>query len=290
MKHCVFCDTSFDQTDWQCPQCHRQPEIRNGYWVFAPELANSNSTFDIQLFSQLAAIEAENFWHRARNRLLVWAFQKYFPNTKNFLEIGCGTGFVLQGFRESMPSLDLSGSEIYSEGLSYAKERVPQAKLFQMDARQIPFRNEFDVIGAFDIIEHVEEDELVLSQMHAAIKNQGGILLTVPQHPFLWSQYDNRAHHVRRYRASDLCHKVESAGFDILHTTSFVSFLLPAMMLSRFIYRKPDVSYGVMTELHQKGLLNKILEKILDFERLFIKRGLHFPVGGSLLLAAKKII
>ncbi len=288
MQTCVFCNSLFAHPDWQCPQCGRQPEQRNGHRIFAPALANANNTFDIELFSQLAAIEAGNFWHRSRNKLLIWAFQKYFPSARSFLEIGCGTGFVLQGFQKAFPLLSLSGSEIYSEGLTYAKKRAPQAKLFQMDARQIPFREEFDVIGAFDIIEHVEEDELILSQMRLALKTGGGILLTVPQHPFLWSQYDERAHHVRRYRASELRRKVESSGFEILHMTSFVSFLLPAMMLSRFVYRKPSASYGVMTELHQKGVLNGLLEKLLDFERLFIRAGLHFSAGGSLLVIAKK--
>ncbi len=289
MKLCVFCGNPFNELDWQCPACGRKPASTNGHPVFAPELAHSNETFDIKLFSQLAAIEPNNFWHRSRNSLLIWAFQKYFPEAKNFLEIGCGTGFVLHGFQNAMPRLKLSGSEIYSEGLSYAKQRVPQADLFQMDARRIPFSEEFDVIGAFDIIEHVEEDEQILRQMHSALKNNGGILLTVPQHPFLWSQYDERAHHVRRYGASELKQKVLSAGFKILNMTSFVSFLLPAMMLSRFIYKKPDESYGVMTELHQKGVLNKILERILDFERFFIRKGVRFPAGGSLLVAAKKI-
>src|SRR6266545_4042215 len=89
---------------------------------------------------------------------------------ENFLEIGCGTGFVLSGIRKAFPELILSGSEIFSEGLNLAAERLPGVELFQMDARRIPFQEEFDVIGAFDVLEHVKEDEEVLSQMYQATR------------------------------------------------------------------------------------------------------------------------
>ncbi len=39
------------------------------------------------------------------------------------------------------------------EGLKYAKQRVPGAEFIQMDATEMPFENEFDAIGAFDVLE-----------------------------------------------------------------------------------------------------------------------------------------
>jgi SAM-dependent methyltransferase len=59
------------------------------------------------------------------------------------------------------------------------------AVLFQMDARKIPFESEFDVIGAFDVLEHIEEDEKALAQIFHAVLPGGGLILTVPQHRFL---------------------------------------------------------------------------------------------------------
>src|ERR1041384_8013479 len=119
------------------------------------------------------------------------------------MEIGCGTGYVLSGIRQAFPDLRLSGSEIFSVGLTFAAERLPGIQLYQMDARQIPFREEFDVVGAFDVLEHVTEDEEVLSQMYQATRKGGGILLTVPHHPFLWSSLDVHARHVRRYQTRE---------------------------------------------------------------------------------------
>src|SRR5262249_12041957 len=134
-----------------------------------------------------------------RNRNIVWALKKYFPNVTSFLEIGCGTGFVLSAVREAFPNIQMSAGEYYAQGLTFAQQRVPSASFYQINALSMPFEDEFDVIGAFDVIEHIKDDERVLSQMFQAVKPGGGIALTVPQHRFLWSVADVYKHHERRY-------------------------------------------------------------------------------------------
>ncbi|MCC6904213.1 MAG: class I SAM-dependent methyltransferase, partial [Anaerolineae bacterium] len=144
-------------------------------------------------------LEDGSFWFRNRNRLLIWALRKYFPEADNLLEVGCGTGYVLRGITGANPALRLAGSEIYDTGLGYARQRIPHATFYQMDARAIPFRDEFAVVGAFDVLEHIEEDQAVLRQMYQAVRPGGGIMLSVPQHPALWSEVDVYSRHVRRY-------------------------------------------------------------------------------------------
>jgi len=157
-----------------------------------------------------------------------------------------------------------------------------------MDARCIPFEHEFDVIGAFDVLEHIAEDDGVLSEMFRAVKPGGGIMLTVPQHPFLWSYKDESSYHKRRYTRGKLVKKVERTGFEIIRVTSFVSFLLPLMLLARLRQRKPKEDYDPMAELKISGYLNALLEKVLAFERILIKSGFSLPVGGSLLVIARR--
>lgn len=261
--------------------------MKSGFLSFAPELA-SNEGFRDDLFAELARLEAKNFWFRARNRLIQWVLRRYFPAAQNFLEVGCGTGFVLAGVATALPRLKLFGSEISSAGLVHAARRVPGAGLFQMDARAIPFRDEFDVIGAFDVLEHIHEDDAVLREMYCAVRPGGGIVLTVPQHAFLWSQADAHACHVRRYAARDLTAKVEAAGFRVERMTSFVSLLLPLMMAARMRQPLANESYDPLAELKIGGVMNAVLEKIMGVERLAIRAGLNFPMGGSLLLVARK--
>ena len=288
MKVCLACSKSFSAAGWQCPSCHFEPDQIAGFPAFAPSLAEANDGFQASHFDELAPLEANNFWFRSRNQLIIWALGRYFPNMKNYLEIGCGTGFVLSGVKQAFPHLHLSGSEIFSNGLSYAKTRVGQCDLFQMDARHIPFEDEFDVIGGFDVLEHITEDEEVLAQLHRAVRPGGGIVLTVPQHAFLWSKADEYACHVRRYSSVELKKKVRKAGFELVKSTSFVSLLLPLMMISRLRQRTDDKDYDPMAELKLSGAMNKMLEQIMRVERALIRLGLPFPAGGSLLLVARK--
>ena len=288
MKVCSGCGEKFNSLGWICPSCYQAPKIIEDYLAFAPELAEVCDGFESSFFTQLASLEAKNFWFRSRNRLIIWALQRYFPQAKSFLEIGCGTGFVLSGIGQAFPNLALYGSEIFTTGLGFAAQRLSGAELFQMDARKIPFEDEFDVIGAFDVLEHIKEDAIVLEQMYRAIAPQGGIVLTVPQHPFLWSQADAYAHHVRRYRACELKTKVERAGFKILRMTSFISLLLPLMLVSRLRQRQPNPEYDATSELSISGWMNASLESVLSLERLAISLGCSFPAGGSLLLIARR--
>lgn len=240
------------------------------------------------MFAELAALEESNFWFRARNRLILWALRRYAPSFTGFLEVGCGTGYVLQGVANAFPGAGICGTEAQTEGLQFAASRVPRATFLQMDARRMPFDREFDVIGAFDVIEHIGEDETVLAQMHRALRPGGHLLLTVPQHPFLWSEYDVRAHHVRRYTGGELRQKLARAGFETVKMTSFVSVLLPLMMLSRLTRRTESPDYDPLAELRIGRVTNALLELALDIERAVIRAGVPLPVGGSLLAVARR--
>ena len=288
MRRCLRCDAGFSGSSWRCPRCGYEPERIGGFPAFAPEAAGGASGYDPAQFAELARLEARNFWFRARNRLIAWAIARYFPGARNLLEVGCGTGFVLAGVAAAFPALRLSGSEAATAGLAFAAARAPGAELMQMDAQDIPFRDEFDVIGAFDVIEHIDEDRAVLAELRAAAAPGGGVLLTVPQHPALWSEFDARAGHVRRYRARELRRKVVEAGPEIVRMTSFVALLLPFMYLSRRAQRAPGAEYDPLAELRVAPWLNRILEGALGAERTLISGGVNFPAGGSLLVVARR--
>lgn len=288
MKKCFSCGHRFEADHWHCPDCGRHPKSYNGFTAFASDQIKNSDGFDNEFFALLAEVEPGHFWFESRNRLILWALREFFPEPRDFLEIGCGTGFVLSGIRREFPELSLIASDIFTEGFTYAQARIPDAEFFQMDARHIPFEHEFDVIGAFDILEHIVEDEAVLVEMFQATKPGGGIILTVPQHPFLWSYFDELSHHQRRYTRLELLKKVEQVGFKIIHSTSFISLLLPLLLLSRLRHRQLKNNYDLREEFNNVGILNTLLTRVLDLERALIKRGFSFPLGGSLLVVAKR--
>jgi len=291
MKLCIVCGVKFNSVGWECPSCHHQPRRIDGFLAFSPESAEDNDSFEPHYFELLVELESNHFWFRSRNQLVIWAIQQYFPKAKNFLEIGCGTGFVLSAIEKAFPGYTLYGSEIYSAGLNFAAKRLIRTNLFQMDARQIPFYNEFDIIGAFDMLEHIADDGLVLSQIYKALSQGGGIILTVPQHPFLWSLWDEMSRHKRRYTRRDLLNKVQDAGFKVLRITSFVTLLLPVLMVSRLRWRLRHRSGGRsedLKDLNLSPLINTLFQRVCDIEGWILKKGLSFPAGGSLLCVGQK--
>ncbi|MGE8182989.1 methyltransferase domain-containing protein [Pseudomonas mandelii] len=247
------------------------------------------ASFRKDFYSELETLEANNFWFRARNKIIIWALKKYSPGFNLYHEIGCGTGFVISEVSNSFPDAQLSGSEFLNEGLFYARKRLPDVEFTQMDARHINFEVSPDVIGAFDVLEHIEEDELVLRQIFKALKPDGTLFITVPQHRWLWSSVDVHACHARRYEADELHIKVAQAGFEVIRSTSFVSTLLPAMYLSRVMKNdKTGAKVDEVAELRINPVINKIFEWALNLELALISIGVNFPIGGSRLVVARK--
>jgi len=239
--------------------------------------------FDPARFEALAAVEREHFWFTSRARLIVWALRRHFPRARSLLEVGCGTGNVLACVTEIASLSRVVGAEALAEGLAFAARRAPGAELLQTDARRLPFRGEFDVVAAFDVIEHIEEDERVLAEMHAACRPGGGIMLTVPQHTWLWSRRDEFAGHRRRYARAELLRKLAAAGFVRPWATSFMALLLPLLALSR--RRRTFKPSG---ELELGPAANRLLGAVMALERGLITAGVSFPAGGSLLAVAHK--
>ncbi|HBG05076.1 MAG: methyltransferase type 11 [Geobacteraceae bacterium GWC2_58_44] len=75
----------------------------------------------------------------------------------------------------------------------------------QGEATALPFEDSsFDLVCAFDVIEHVEDDLRAFSELSRVLKQEGILILSVPLHAALWSAFDDFVGHVRRYEPVDL--------------------------------------------------------------------------------------
>jgi SAM-dependent methyltransferase len=243
--------------------------------------------FPEEAFEHLAAVEERHAWFRSRNKLIVWALGRYFPDAERLLEVGCGTGVVLKAIHRRFPDLQLVGVDSSSEALRIAATRVP-AELAQLDVRQLTFASDFDVVCAFDVLEHVDTDLEVLRRLAKATRPEGGLLVTVPQYQWLWSAADEYGGHRRRYTKREIDGKVARAGFDVLRSTGWVCTLLPVVALSRFRDRHAGDRFDPRRELRIPTGLNRSLELVLDAERMAVQHGLTLPFGTSRLVAARK--
>jgi SAM-dependent methyltransferase len=281
---CGGCGSRLEPGEWACPHCRQ--EAAGDDYLRMLDASTAPEGYDASLFETLSALEPTSFWFRGRNKLILWAIDRWFPENRSFLEVGCGTGYVLAAILSSKPDLDAVGGELFPEGLRVARRRLKGVPLAQMDARSMRIEEAFDLVGAFDVLEHIDRDEEALRAMYTALVPGGGLVVTVPQHRWLWSEADSFAGHARRYTRQELTQRMLDAGFELLWTTSFVTFLLPLVSTSRLITRRR--SYSLEREFGLPRWIDRMFERSLDLERAAISRGVSFPVGGSLLVVARR--
>jgi len=260
---------------------------------YAPAVALDYSDYPSGGFDVTADVEARSFWCRTRNRVLTQVFRRFTDGSRplEVLEIGCGIGGVIGALRH-LEHLQLTGSEIYIQGLKYARGKMPGVNFIQLDATNIPFHAAFDVVGAFDVLEHIEQDELVMRQVHAALRPGGLFVVTVPQYQWMWSTLDELVHHKRRYARRQLADRLRAAGFDVIYATSFVTTLFPLMVASRFLDRGSGQAADATAEFADRvtlpGPLNTLFDWIMRVDETILRLGATLPFGGSLITVARR--
>lgn len=267
--------------------------IVDGIRCYSPDVATSYSDYPDNGFDLTQEYSTSSFWVRSRSRLFKYLVEKYLPKAEKvkFLEVGCGTGdFLRQLVGNSR--LEITGSEIYLKGLQYAQKNLPQVSFVQFDVTQGPIDDQFDMVVSFDVLEHVEEDVQALANIHNMLNTNGVVIISVPQHMFMWSELDVLVKHKRRYSRRELCEKLTSTGYEVTYATSFVFTLFPIMCLSRLLERKRSTTTSDEAELekrvHFSGFSNFVLNAFMRLDELMIRLGLSLPFGGTLVVVASK--
>ena len=287
MKLCAACGGVVAGREWHCASCEWRAPMRTGG---VPCLLNTSAdvveAFTADQISNLEAVDPRHFWFAARNELIVWALTHHFPAARTVLEVGCGIGRVLGAVGRARPDLRLTGADVADSSLRIAARAAPNAELICADTRSLPYDQEFDVVGAFDVLEHIPEHGEALQAMARATTPGGGVILTVPQHPALWHPVDAYSGHHRRYTRSASLTLVREAELDVLRVTSFVSLLLPALVVSRLARRNSTPVPS--REFTVSGRVNGVAMAIMRAELALIKAGVSFAAGGSLLIVARR--
>ena len=240
------------------------------------------------LDAEIRTAEARHFWFIGRLQLVLWMLRRYFPKAQTLLDVGCGTGYVLGGIHGSCPSIILTGCDVRLTTLFEARRQMPDIQFFVADAFAVPYESEFDVVVALDVLEHIDDDRAALRALRNVVKPGGGLILTVPQHPWLWSEVDEFSCHRRRYGRFDLESKMTGAGLEILRRTSLFALTLPLVLGSRFFRR--GERYDPAAELRLPTVVNTGLATLVSLERLLIRMGGSVPFGSSLTVVGRRPI
>jgi 2-polyprenyl-3-methyl-5-hydroxy-6-metoxy-1,4-benzoquinol methylase len=265
----------------------------NGIKCYSPDVASDYSDYPDSGFDLTDQNSERSFWVSSRNRLFKSLVQRYLASIgkTKFLEIGCGTGDFIKQISKS-DNLEITGSEIYLKGLVYAKKNLPNVDFIQFDVTQGSLGEQFNMITAFDVIEHIEDDVLALFNINQMLKEDGVLILSVPQHMSLWSNLDEIVKHKRRYSRRELLDKLEANGFEIERVSSFIFILFPLMLISRLLDRDRDQSesdqQGLEKRVKFSSFVNATCDIFMRIDEWLIRLGVSLPFGGTLVVVARK--
>ncbi len=255
-----------------------------------------NGGYDPSFFDQLALVEDRHFWFCARNRLIFELAKKVSSTLQSgnlILEVGSGNGNVLRVLRKACPQATVVGLELWFDGLRHAQRRSA-GLLVQGDVRNCPFGKTFDVVGLFDVLEHVAEERETLASLWTLLAPGGTLLLTVPAHQSLWSYFDVAARHCRRYSAQDLRQKLTDAGFQVEFLSQFMASIFPMVWIFRKMRGRGKDSDSASArpqasaEFRLVPVLNQMLTALLTLEARWIAGGHRLPIGTSLVVVARR--
>jgi len=264
----------------------------------APETTGAG-TYDPAYFARLFAIEDRHFWFCARNRVigtLVEQVTAHLAPGFRVLEVGCGTGTVLRTLERACPQGMVVGMDPFIEGLRFARRRTI-GELVQGDIHAHPFGVQFEVIGLFDVLEHLTDDAGALRAIHGLLAPDGNLLLTVPANASLWSYFDYASHHQRRYGRDELEVKLRGAGFRVEYLTYAMATLFPLVWARRRAARvlwhtkcgtTENADELAMRDLRIMPGVNGVLSWVLQQECRLLARRRRLPFGTSLLAVARR--
>jgi len=237
------------------------------------------------LFHQMADIQASHWWYEARRKIIESFIQRLnLKSGATILEVGCGTGVNLLMLKKY-------GETCAVEPNDFA--RTTAQKLSGCDIREgylphdIPFPGPFDLIGAFDVIEHIDDDRGSVAALRTLLKENGHALFTVPAFPFLWSRHDEANHHKRRYRRDEFRRLLENAGYKIEYISYYNTLLFPLVAAVRLAKKSLKLNDSPDESMPRIPFVNAALCAIFAAERYLLKC-VSLPFGVSIIALCRK--
>ena len=247
-------------------------EYRDGIWSAKTPAAIS---YPDSGNAECYALEDDSFWFQHRNRSLLTLMKK-FPPPGQLVDIGGGNGYQAKLFQESGLAVTLLEAGV--EGVQHAQQRGVK-ELICSTLEQAQFLpGTLPAVGVFDVVEHIEDDQTFLQQLHTVIQPAGRLYVTVPAYQWLWSNEDVRAGHFRRYTIRSLSKRLHQAGF----TIEYASYLFSPLPLPILIGRRFFKKLSSPKQHHSKA-------DWLGFEIALLRLGWRIPFGSSCVIVARKI-
>lgn len=228
------------------------------------------------------------WWFLGRRKIVRNLIAKFFERTDNSLalDIGCGTGIVMNDLKKYANPIGMDVSEI---AISFAKTRRHQ-NLLCGDACNLPFRNEvLDLIIILGVLsnEDVESDDAAIMESYRVLKPGGVIIIDEAAYSSLQSKHNISVSGVRRYTRNQLVNRCTKYGFKILKASYWNTLMLPVF----FLIAKLEIYFFKEKQYSRLSSIPKFVNYMLKFYlyiEAFLLKYINFPFGPSVVIVAKK--
>jgi SAM-dependent methyltransferase len=229
--------------------------------------------------------EPDYWWYQVRARLLRTVLEEFVGEPRRVLDVGSADGpsvAWLRG-RGTHVALDLDPRGLPPGGVCGS-------------ALALPFEDgSFDLVGAFDVVEHCEPEATALAELARVLSPGGRLFISVPAYQWAWSDFDEENGHHRRYTRRRAVAAVEGAGLEVLRATYAFSSVFPLFVAER-LFRRARRAAGragrssaadVVSVPRVSAPLDRALRALgrVD-DRILAARDL--PFGSSVVVAARK--
>ena len=213
------------------------------------------------------------WWYVARARLLRSALGSSIPAGAEILDVGSADGPSVNWLGNRL-AVDIDPRGLTPGGVCARIETLPFAD------------GTFDVVTAFDVVEHCKDEALALSQLRRVTKPGGVVLVAVPAYQWMWSVFDVRAGHHRRYTRARLRRAAEKAGLEVERATYVFASTLPFFLAARLLTKLNGARGDRVRPL--PGFVERILLGATRLDEAILRHW-NLPVGSSVVLQSRKL-
>jgi SAM-dependent methyltransferase len=242
---------------------------------------------DQEFYTEYSQIEDTHWWFRGRREIFTRILAPFEGTRQRILDIGFGTGAMLTFLARYG---DVVGMDMSADAIRFARTRCDRPMLLG-DITHVPLATaSLDLVTAFDIIEHVDDDGAALAELARECRPGGHMLITVPALQFLWGNQDVNSHHRRRYTLREIDERVRAAGFVPRRLSYFNALLFPvvaAVRVARRLRGEPQGPVKSDFTMTKPGLVNDVLARVFATEGRMLTRW-RLPVGVSVVCLAER--